>query len=200
MPHDSQPGDLRSLLAADRETRKDVADWLLAMNDETFRSHVATDVRRQLDSEASAALRDPTVLHRWYHALKALETQVHAQLEANRGSAAPNEEWRRKAARFRAAIAERRAEARACIARDHHQNHSSEQQRRDRVEGRLGSGLTREEAAARRVARRRAINKLIIAHAAEFDALVAEEFDALTRAEAGTEMAATPTAHQMAAD
>jgi len=138
--------DMAEFAAADRESREDVTGWLLALDEEAFRHYVASDVRRELDAEASAALRDPRVITRWRTALTALFTSIETQFAETKGDRSPEADaWRRKAARFRDAVRSRRLEAKAL---------------------RVSQGDSSWDAAVRR---------LIQAHGAEFGRILVEE-------------------------
>lgn len=107
------------------------------LTDDEFENVVNRDVRGELDYETSLQLRTPENAERWYEQLLVLKRSVEAQFTANRAERnekqqecmakgpkgktewfayrAQAERWRAGAARFKAGVEQRLAEARLLV-------------------------------------------------------------------------------------
>ena len=142
-----------------RNERLDVVDWLLSLDEELFRRHVADDVYKRAGESISGALRHPKLTVRWFQALGALRADVKQQLKTVRPTDRPDyAEWRAKAGWFLTHIDNTERELRALTATR-------------RADPTKAQAANRE----RRTAHEEAVGRLIEAHHDEYLLYLVEE-------------------------
>ncbi|MFB7378095.1 hypothetical protein ACFC6U_01905 [Kitasatospora purpeofusca] len=148
-----------------------VTEQVAALGDVEFAALAIQDVRGKVTPVQAGALRDAANVARWTDALNHFRAMVEGQFQQRAADTSPEgDEWRRRTASFRTALLARLTESTAL---------ASGLRRAEAAEAETRQAAGESLAELRQRAELEAVQRLVRAHGAEFNALVIEEYGRL---------------------